>query len=188
MLKKLISITIIVLSLVSYAGAKSSEYINKIVLLPLEQSNIRDSLKLSDARLFDAVTVQLTRLKNFELVGFAEFSKAYDKQFIDDAVFEILVTDDLDYTLDRLDCLGTKSSRLTEYCKVGKDEGIDYLVDVSVQQDLTQLRVIYRIMDTKAGRVVVAESFYDVQGDPIGTSDEIAKRVVRSLWQLKNGG
>ena len=183
MFRKLLTITIMIISLVSYAIAKPSEHINKIVLLPVEQANMHDSSKLSDEQLFDALTVQFTRLKNFELIGFAEFSKAYDKLFVDEAVFEILVTDDLNQTLDRFDCLEAKSTRMADYCKVGKVEGIDYIIDVSVQHDFTQLRVVYRIMDTKTGRVAVAKSFNCVSDDPIGTSDEIAKRIVRSLWQ-----
>jgi len=157
-----------------------------MVLLPVEQANIAAGSKLSDQHLAKAVLVQLTRLKNLELAEFTELSKALDKQLVDDAVFELLVTDDLKQTLAKLNALQTRIAKLTEYCKVAKDTGIDYLVDVSIEQHLTQLGITYSIIDTKTRRVSIAKSFYEVPNDPIGVSDEIAKRAVRSLWQWKH--
>jgi len=186
MSKKLICVTMMMLALlISRAGAKSAKRTNKIVLLPVEQTNIPAGSKLSDKYLSSALLAQLTRLKGFELVQFAELSEAFDNQLVDDAVFELLITDDLKHTLAKLNALETKTAMLAEYCRIGKDAGIDYLVDVSIEQDLTQLRTTYKVIHTQTSRVANAKSFYDVPNDPLGVSDEIAKRIVRSLWQLQ---
>ena len=88
--------------------------------------------------------------------------------------------------MGKLDALESKTGRLTEYCKIGQEAGIDYLVDTSIQQDSMHLWITYRIISTETGRIVLAKSFYDVQNDPIGVCDEIAKRLIRSLWKLQN--
>lgn len=186
MLKKIIYIIITLTLFTSSANAWGTKRTKKVVLLPVEQTNITAASKLSHKQLSNAMEVQLTRLKNFQLVEFAELSKAFDDKLIDDAVFELLVTDDLKETLAKLDCLQTKTVQLSEYCKVGKEQKIDYLVDISIEQDFTQLRITYKIADTKTAKIALAKSFYDVLSDPVGISDEIAKRVVRSLWQLEN--
>ena len=187
MLKKLICFAIIILVLsVPLAIAKSIGSTQTVVLLPIEQTDIPANSRLSDGHLSNSVVTQLSRLKGFELVGFAELSKAYDKHLVDEAVFELLVTDDLKHILAKLDALEKKAAKLIEYCKISKDTGIDYLVDTSVQQDSTKLRITYTVISTATNRIVSAKTFYDVPNDPIGVSDEIAKRLVRSLWKLEN--
>lgn len=175
----------LVLSVAS-ADTKSSVDTWKVVLLPIKQPNTDTCSKLSDKQLSNAMLVQSTRLKGFELVEFIELSKAFNKQLVDDAVFELLVTDDLKHTLAKLDALETETTKLAEYCKTAKEVGIDYLVNVSILRDLTQLRITYTIYNIRTSRIAIAKSFYDVPNDPIGVSDEIAKRMVRSLWQLAN--
>jgi len=175
----------LVLSVAS-ADTKSSVDTWKVVLLPIEQANIGACSKLSDKQLSNAMHIQSTKLKDFELIEFAELSKAFNKQLVDDAVFELLVTDDLKHTLAKLDAMETKTTKLAEYCKTAKEVGIDYLVNVSILWDLTQLRITYTVYDTNTCRVTNSKSFYDVPNDPIGISDEITKRIVRSLWQLRN--
>ena len=187
MSRKLVSIAIMTLSLfVSSAGAKTSKHINKIILLPVEQSDMPDSSKLSDKQLSDAMIVHLARLKSYELAEFSELSKALDDNLIDDAVFELLVTDGLEDTLAKLHVLETETTRLAEYCKIGKELGVDYLVSISIEQDSSQLRATYKIIDSKTSQIAFAKSFYEQPNDPVGLSDEIAKRVVRRFWQLQN--
>jgi TolB-like protein len=180
-----ISIMMLVLSVAS-VSAKSSGDTQTVVLLPVEQASIPANSKLSEAQLSGAMLTRLARLETFDLVKFNTLSQAFDKQIVDDAVFELIVTDDLKHMLARLNALETKAAQLAEYCKVGNEVGIDHLVDISVQQDATQLRVTYKVIDTGTGRIVLAKSFYDVPNDPIGVGDEIAKRIVRTLWQLED--
>lgn len=186
MLKKIICITITLAMFTSSVNAWPAKRSQRITLLPVEQNSISQSSRISDDQLADAILVQLLRLKNFQLAEFAELSKAFDDKLVDDAVFELLVTDDLKQTLAKLDSLQTKTVQLAEYCKVSKEQKIDFLVDISIQQNSTQLKVTYKIIDTKTTKVVIAKSFYEVSNDPDGVSDEITKRLVRSLWQLQN--
>ena len=186
MLKKIIYIIITLTLFTSLANAWGTKRTKKVVLLPVEQTNIPASSKLSNKQLSNAMEVQLTRLKNFQLAEFAQLSTALDDKIIDDAVFELLVTDDLKETLAKLDCLETRRPLLAEYCKVGQGQKIDYLVDVSIEQDSTQLRLTYYIIDTKTAKIALAKSFYDVPNDPTGVGDEIAKRLIRSLWKLEH--
>jgi TolB-like protein len=129
---------------------------------------------------------KLNRLTGNELIEFGRLSEAYEKQLVDDAVFELLVTDNLKHILAKLDALESRTARLAEYCKIGQEAGIDYLVDTSIQQDSMHLRVTYRIISTETSRIVLAKSFYDVPNDPVGVCDEIAKRLIRSLWKLEH--
>jgi TolB-like protein len=173
---------------VASASAKSCRGIQTVVLLPVEQENVPSRSRISDRRLSEVVVTQLSRLKGFELVEFAELSKAFDDTIVDEAVFELLVTDDLKHTLVKLEDMETKGAKLVEYSKIGKEAGIDYLIDTSVRQDPTQLRITYKVITTETGRIVLAKSFSDVRNDPIGVSGEIAKRLIRSLWRLQHAG
>lgn len=170
----------------SSANAWGTKRSQRITLLPIEQTSISQSSKISNEQLTDTVLVQLHRLKNFQLAEFAELSKAFDDKIVDDAVFELLVTDDLKQTFAKLNAIEARSILLTEYCEVGKEQKIDFLADILIQQDSTQLKVTYKIINTKTAKIVIARSFYDVPNDPAGVSDEITKRLVRSLWQLQN--
>jgi len=186
MLKKITYITITLVLFTSSANAWGTKRAQRITLLPIEQTNISESAKISDEQLVDTILVQLIRLENFQLAEFSELSNAFDDKLVDDAVFELLVTDDLKGTLTKLDSIEARSALLAEYCEVGKEQKIDFLVDILIQKDHTQLKVTYKVINTKTAKIVMAKSFYDVPNDPVGVSDEIAKKAIRSLWRLQN--
>ena len=186
MLKKVIYLTITLVLFTSSANAWGTKHAQRITLLPIEQANMSESTKISEGELTDTILIQLTRLENFQLAEFAELSKAFDDKLVDDAVFEILVTDDLKQTFAKIDAIKARSALLAEYCKVSKEQKIDFLVDISIQQDSTQLKVTYKIISTKTAKIIMAKSFYDVPNDSIGVSDEIVKRLIRNLWKLEN--
>ena len=186
MLKKIIYITITLVLFTSSANAWGTKRVQRITLLPIEQANIFRSSKIPDGQLADTMLVQVTKLNNFQLAEFTELSKAFDDKLVDDAVFELLVTDDLKQTFTKLDAIEARSALLVEYCEVSKGQKIDFLADISIQHNSTQLKVTYKIINTKTAKVIIAKSFYDVPNDPAGVSDEITKRLVRSLWKLQN--
>jgi TolB-like protein len=177
-----------ILTLASYAASASvrpPKDMRAIVLLPVEQSGVFAASKLSDKELSNAVITRLHAIRSFEYAEFAELSKSLDDNIVDDAVFELLLTDGLTHVLARLNALETNAGRLAEYCKIGRAMGIKYLIGVSVQRDSTQIRVTYRVIDIATGRIMAAKSFYDVPNDPVGVCDEIANRLIRSLWKLE---
>jgi len=186
MAKNITYIIIILALLTSSANAWPTKQHKKIVLLPIEQISIAKSSEISEWQLTNAMLTHLPGIKHFQIADFAELSKAFDDKLVDDAVFELLVTDDLKQTFTKLDAIEARSALLAEYCKAGKEQKINFLTDISIQQVSTQLKVTYKIIDTKTAKIVMVKSFYDVPNDPFGVSEEIAKRLVRSLWKLNN--
>jgi len=94
MLKKLIYLTITLVLFTSSANAWGTKRAQRITLLPIEQANISESAKISDGLFANAMHIQLARLRNFQLTEYAKLSRAFEDQLVDDAVFELLVTDE----------------------------------------------------------------------------------------------
>ena len=84
MSRNLICVVTAVALFAHVAGAKSPTGAKKVVLLPVEQTDIRNNSVLSDGQLSELMLIRLARLKGFELVRFDELSEAVNKRLVDD--------------------------------------------------------------------------------------------------------
>lgn len=166
--------------------ASGAEHLTRIALLPIQQDNVPAVLQISPDQFSDAFLVKMTRLPDFELIPFTDITEEIDRQLIDDAVFELLITNDLTATLAVLDNLETPTGRITQFCQTAHNTNVDYLIDITITPDRNNLHITYKLIDTKTSKCILAKSFYDAPNNPTETAAQIAKRLIRSLWQIKN--
>jgi hypothetical protein len=132
------------------------------------------------------MAVQFSHLKHVTLLGHQTLLQLVDQALVDDAVFELIVTDSLDQTLARLDSPQSASARSQEQRRVAHERGIDYLIEASVTPIRRQWHIAYNIVCTKTGRTVHARSFYEVDNRPNIVAREITKHTMRAMWKVLN--
>jgi hypothetical protein len=174
-------ITVLLLTTTAFADRETPGC--RVALLPIEQSSARPHARISNKRLEQLLEVQFTHLKNVSLIDYEQLTQLVDQSLVDDAVFELLITDGLLETLAHLDTLQSASAKLQEQLKVAHDRNIRYLIQTSITPIRRQWHVSYRITDTKTGAVVHARSFYEVDNRPAIVAQELAKRIMRAMWK-----
>ncbi len=177
---------ITVLLLTGNSAADKASPSCRVVLLPIEQALVRPHARISDKRLQDMLKVQFSRLTNVALLDHRHLAQLVDQTLIDDAVFELLVTDSLLETLARLDTLQSATAKSLEQQKVAHDQNIRYMVRASITPIRRQWHVSYSVTDTGTGAIVHARSFYEVDNRPALVANEIAKHMMRAMWKVLN--
>lgn len=179
-------ITVALLATVTFAEKEPPAC--KVVLLPLEQGAVRPAARISEKRFQEMAAVQFSRLEDVTLLKHQALTRLVDEALIDDAVFELIVTDSLTGTLARLDRLESTTAQALEQRRVAHGRGIRYMVRISITPIRRQWHIAYGIMDTKTGGLAHARSFYEVDNRPNVVANEIAKHVVRGLWKVVHNG
>jgi len=156
-----------------------------VALLPI-QSEQADRPGILNEQLSTALLVELTRTGEVQLVQTFELEQAIETTLIDEAVFELLVTDNLTRTLEKLDSLSCENGRHNAYAETARRLGADYMIEVTIQASRYRTEVNYRLTDTITSRVALAQSFVSSLGYPKGLARETANRVTRGLWKLKH--
>lgn len=177
-------VTVLLLTNIVPATAEPSSC--RVVLLPLDQSSVRPEARISEERLQNMTDVQFSQLANVSLLRHQDLAQLVDQALVDDAVFELIVTDTLSRTLARMDGLQSATARAQEQRRVAYERGIKYLIRVSIAPIRRQWHISYSIMDTKTGHIVHARSFYEVDNRPNLVANEIAKRLTRGMWKACN--
>lgn len=166
-------------------GSKIDNHI-KVALLPVKQDNMPKGWGMSVEKLSAALHVEFTRAADFELVEFSDFDEQLQNELVEDALFELLVTDDLAETLQRLEAIETDAGKRRSDTETAKRLHIQYLAEVTIEGRRGNAQINYRLTDTEDGRVVLATSFGHVSNDGAGMTRETAKRMTRDLWRLKH--
>jgi len=182
--KVLSLITALLVTTTAFAHSKTSAC--RIALLPIEQSSVRPQARISNRHLEQMLAVQCAHLKNVTVIDYQQLAQLVDQSLVDDAVFELLVTDALVETMNRLDSPQSASKKHQEQLKVARDRNIRYLIQTSITPIRRQWHVSYRITDTKTGGIAHARSFYEVDNRPAIVAHELAKHMVRGMWKVLN--
>ena len=65
--------------------------------------------------------------------------------------------------------------------RVGKELGVDYVVEGSVRQDGDKIRIVSQLIDTQNGEHVWAERFDRAGTDPWALQDEVTGMIVSAM-------
>jgi TolB-like protein/DNA-binding winged helix-turn-helix (wHTH) protein/Flp pilus assembly protein TadD len=105
-----------------------------------------------------------------------------------------VITDELTTGLSRRAPLIKVAARSTAFAykgksvdtnQIGRELGVRYMLEGSVQRSATQVRVNAQLIDAETGSDLWAESFDRGSGDLFAVHDEIARRIVNTVkWQL----
>jgi hypothetical protein len=188
MFRHTMTITTLCLLLHPCIACSQSEGSMKVALLPMRQPEASRGAAVSDDALATALLVELTKTREFELIEPVQLDEAFEKTLIDEAIFELLVTDSLTQTLERLDSFCRETGRHDAYAKTATDLGAAYSVEVAIDAGRYQTEVTYRLTDTQTSRVACAESFSTSLAGSRSLARETANRVTRDLWKLKHRG
>lgn len=180
----LVFITVLLLTSSTYASKEPPAC--RVVILPIEQASVRPHARVSERRFMDMLEVQFSRLTNVVLLDHHQLTRLVDQTLVDDAVFELLVTDSLAETLARIDTLQPATAISQEQMKVAHDRNIRYMIRTSITPIRRQWHISYSITDTETGAIVHARSFYEVDNRPAIVANEIGKHIVRGMWKVLN--
>jgi TolB-like protein len=175
----------IALSFPAAAGPKTDNHV-KVALLPVKQNHMSKIASVSDERLSAALHVEFTKAADFELVESSEFQEQFQDQIVEDALFELLVTDNLAQTLRTLDASDTDAGKHKSYAETAKQLHIQYLAEVTLEGHRDRTEINYKLTDTANSRVMLAKSFAHVSDDAGSIARETAKRLMRDLWRLRH--
>ena len=156
-----------------------------IVLLPIEQSAIRKDFQIDPDRLTLDLQRQLTRLAGARLAEFADLDKAVEDSLVDEAVFELLVTDNLHNTMSRMDALDQPAGRLKELTQAAESLNVHYLTRIVLTPDQRRLLVTWQLIDTRTGNIAQSRSYTDRMNDPLGVSADLSRHLFAGLWRLQ---
>ncbi len=156
-----------------------------IVLLPIEQSAIRKDFQIDPDRLTLDLQRQLTRLAGARLAEFADLDKAVEDSLVDEAVFELLVTDNLHNTMSRMDALDQPAGRLKELTQAAESLNVNYLARIVLTPDQRRLLVTWQLIDTRTGNIAQSRSYTDRMNDPLGVSADLSRHLFAGLWRLQ---
>ncbi len=156
-----------------------------IVLLPIEQSAIRKDFQIDPDRLTLDLQRQLTRLDGARLAEFADLDKAVEDSLVDEAVFELLVTDNLHNTMSRMDALDQPAGRLKELTQAAESLNVNYLARIVLTPDQRRLLVTWQLIDTRTGNIAQSRSYTDRMNDPLGVSADLSRHLFAGLWRLQ---
>jgi adenylate cyclase len=124
------------------------------------------------------------------VLPFVNLSNDPDQEYFADGFTDILTTD-----LSRIpgsfviarNTAYTYKGKAGEAKQIGRELGVRYLVEGSVQQSSNQIRVNAQLIDAETGSHLWAESFDRERGDLFAIEDEITKRIAHTLdLQLTN--
>jgi hypothetical protein len=121
-----------------------------------------------------------------DLIPFAEVIDIQENRILEDAIFEILVTDELHRSLARLQTWDSAIPWSRKLVRLAEHGPADFLVDVTIRPWNRRWQVTFILYDVQARRPVRTKSFTEVSHDPVTVSQEIAKHVTRSLWQVQH--
>lgn len=177
----------VVLCAVSALSADTGSRIDshvKVALLPVKQDNMPRGRGITDERLSAALHIEFTKAADFELVEFADLDEQFQNELVEDALFELLVTDELTETLQKLDAFESNAGKRKSYRETARRLHIQYLAEVTIEGHRGNAQINYRLTDTENDRVAMAKSFGIVSNDAGSMARETAKRVTRDLWRL----
>jgi len=186
MLRHFLIVAIVTVAALSPVVGSETDGRVRVALLPMEQDRVSNSSSASYDGLSAALPIEFTKTTEFELIKSSQVREEFESRLISEAVFELLVTDNLSNTLRAMDLFGTSEGRRRLYGEAARRLGIDYLVEVVFEERRDRTEVNYGLADTQANRVVLAKSFVDAPGAPRRVARETAKRVNRDLWRLKH--
>ena len=66
--------------------------------------------------------------------------------------------------------------------EIGKDLGVRYVLEGSVQRDQNRVRVNVQLIDAKSGAHLWADQFDTTRADLLQMQDEIVARIANTLW------
>ena len=130
-----------------------------VSLLPLQQAEIHPTQQLSTETMVHDLLQRLTALPEMQMVPFAQLTHAYADRLVEDAVFELIVTDELHRTLSDLETWESTLPWSQKLVSLAEKAPVDYLVDITVKPWGRQWRVTYLVIDMHAKRPVCSKSF-----------------------------
>jgi TolB-like protein len=187
-MKRVITISIILGTLAALLIAQtqpsSSGQINTISIMPIEQNSIPEYTRIEQETVNTQLRQRLTRTPDFQLANFQKVREKIDNSVVDEAVFELLVTDNLDNTLSRLADMETPQGRTAEYIRAARALQIQYLLSVKIRTANQRLLVTCDFINTADSKIDFTRNFHFATNNPAGLANEIAKRSYFSLYQL----
>lgn len=181
----LLSIMMLTLSVFGGQERPSQKKNLTVTFLPIQQQQADKQSVVDESLIETAFRSQMKRLTGVTEVKYFELDEAMNRQLVDDAVFELLVTNDLKQTLNLLETLENKDAQQKHMCRIAAQNKIDYLVSISTQTKQNKLVISYDIIETQTHRSIECKIYTDVLNDPLGTVSDLAKYVVASLWKIQ---
>ena len=118
------------------------------------------------------------------VLPFDDLSANHNLGYLGDGVAEDIITalsrfPDL-VVVARSSSFAYKGKRI-DIRQVGKELGVDYVVEGSVRKDGHELRIVSQLIETKNGKHVWAESFDRAGTDPWAIQDEVTGMIVSAM-------
>lgn len=191
-MKRIITISIILGTLAALLIAETDRPSNQrnitaLTLMPIQQAGIPEYTHIEQETVNTLLRQRLTRTADFQLADFQEIRQKIDSSVVDDAVFELLVTDELDNTLSRLADMETPAGRTAEYIRAARTLEIHYLLSVKITTVNQRLLITCDFINTADSKIDFTRNFHFATNNPAGLAKEIAKRAGFSLYQLNCG-
>jgi TolB-like protein/class 3 adenylate cyclase/Tfp pilus assembly protein PilF len=125
-----------------------------------------------------------TRVPSLAVLPFDNLSANPDLGYFSDGVSEDIIT-----MLSRspdLAVVARNSSfvykgKATDIRQVGKELGVEYVLEGSVRKGADQVRIVAQLVDARTGQHVWAERYDETGTDPWALQDEVVGRIVTSL-------
>ena len=123
-------------------------------------------------------------LPSVAVLAFDDLSADQNLGYLGDGVAEDIIT-----ALSRFPDLAvvarsssfTYKGKAVDMRQVGKELGVDYVVEGSVRKDGDKLRIVSQLIDTKKGEHVWAERFDRAGSDPWAIQDEVTGIIVSAM-------
>ncbi len=161
----------------------------QVILLPIEQQAIAEVERLSRSIIQDRLQARLTWLPDarFNMVPYESVLERLNGALVDRAVFELLVTETLETTLEEANPHLSRPADLAKELKKTPDPKPDYLITIRVHETSPQRKqrqVALGITQVSTGDVVYAYSFQTYSSEPSKLVGRIVKHFARGLWQI----
>ena len=75
----------------------------------------------------------------------------------------------------------TYKGKATDVRQIGKELGVDYVLEGSVRRDADKVRIVAQLIDAKTGEHVWAERFDRTGADPWALQDEVTGKIIGAL-------
>ena len=183
MFKAFVAITLLHTVLISQTVGSETAGRVKVALLTVKPEGTSDTTAMSYDDLSMALQIELTRTVEFQFVELVTIQEAFESKLIDDAVFELLLTQDLKRSLALLDAFSTESGRRRLYSRTARRLGVRYLIEATCKTDRDRVQVDYRLIDAGMNLPVFARK---LAGTRSGWARETAKRMTRDLWRIEH--
>ncbi len=134
-----------------------------------------------DQSLLHLMQAESHRFNRYDVLPFQPLLLQYDRELIDNAVFELLLTEDLAYTIDRLRQMDNDRYRLSEFCRLARQNQIDCLIVITLTKGSKTNEYRCDYLDTASTQCVRYDTVTMTRNESQAT---LCRQLTRTLWKL----